>query len=189
MYGKRLIGIGWLALAMALAMALAGCNNKPHSAGNEAVPKDQTAPPVAATETQPAATPTVARTETQSAPEQPVPASLPASTYDSKPPYPVSIFVRSPEDEQPGWLKIMALANTESTASCTGRFPEQNRIEVQTSNVQQIRLHISHLPLAERKRIILRIDDQAIELARKNRDYVILERRSTGEWDITKSLP
>lgn len=185
MYGKWLIGIGWLALAMALT----GCNNKPRPSGNEAVPKNQAAPPITAAETKPAATPTVARPETQPATKEPVPASLPASTYDSTPPYPVSIFVRSPEDNQPGWLKILSLADPTAVANCTGRFPEKNRIEVQTSNVQQIRIHISHLPLAEKRRIVLRIDDQPIELARKNRDYVILERRGTGEWNVAKSTP
>ena len=185
MYGKWLIGIGWLIAAMALA----GCNNKPHSAGNEAVPKDQVAPPAKTAETKPAPPTAVTPVESQPAPLKPVPASMPASTYDSAPPYPVRIFVRSPEDEQPGWLKILSLSDTKAAATCTGQFPEKNQIEVKTNNVQQIRIHISHLPLAEKKRIVLRIDDQAIELARKNRDYVILERRGTGEWNIAKSLP
>lgn len=174
-------------LALASMFLAAGCDHKPHAPGSQPAHKDHTTMPGAGPETRPP--PPVTPADTQPAIRPPAPASLPASTYDSSPPYPVRLFVRSPEDDQPGWLKILALRDAKSTASCSGRFPEKNHIEVQTSNVHQIRLHISHLPLAEKKRIILRIDDQAIELARKNRDYVILERGRTGEWNVAKSLP
>ncbi|MBP7936615.1 MAG: hypothetical protein KA354_18390 [Phycisphaerae bacterium] len=185
MDGRSLIRIGGLVLAVALV----GCNNKPRSAGTGAAPSDQVTSPTAAAETKPFLGPAVARSASQTAARQPVPASLPTSTYDSTPPYPVRLFVRSPEDEQPGWLKILSLIDPKTTATCSGQFAVKNQIEVTTDNVRQIRIHISHLPLAERKRIILRIDDQAIELARKNRDYVIVERRTTGEWNVARSLP
>ncbi|HOW71319.1 MAG TPA: hypothetical protein PKY77_12015 [Phycisphaerae bacterium] len=185
MGGRSLIRIGGLAVAVALA----GCNNKPRSAGTEAAPSDQVTSSAAAGETKPFPGPAVARSASEPATGRPVPASLPTSTYDSTPPYPVRIFVRSPEDEQPGWLRILSLIDPKAAAACSGQFAVKNQIEVTTDNVRQIRIHISHLPLAERKRIILRIDDQPIELARKNRDYVILERRTTGEWNVAKSLP
>ena len=95
----------------------------------------------------------------------------PASTYDSKPPYPVKLYVRRPEAAQPGWLKILKLADDAQAATAAGAFPEKNRIYVDTHNVQQIQIRIGHLPLAERKRIVLQIDGQGIEIARKRREF------------------
>lgn len=146
----------------------------------------------------PTSKPTAIPAPTASAPSQPTtqpatqpatrpatqPTSQPSSSYDSKPPYPVRLYVRTPEDKQPGWLKITELADTDALAICKGEFPERNRIVVETDNVRRLRLHIGHLPLAARKRIVLRIDDQGIELAHKKRAYVFLERRSTGEWVV-----
>ncbi|MHC4442568.1 MAG: hypothetical protein ACYTF1_01165 [Planctomycetota bacterium] len=110
-------------------------------------------------------------------------ATLPASTYDSKPPYPVKLYVRKAEDKQPGWLKIVELANPDIPAKAVGTFPKQNRFYVETNNVRQISLHVSHLPLSPRGRIILQIDNQGIEISRKKgRKYVTLERRPTGQW-------
>jgi len=113
---------------------------------------------------------------------------LPASTYDSKPPYPVELHVSSPKDEQPGWLKILTLDKEEQPAAAKGQFPEQNKFVVDTQNVQRIQLHISHLPLASGKRIILRIDNQGIQIVRNNRDFVTLLRKPTGEW-VTEPPP
>lgn len=115
------------------------------------------------------------------------PASAPASTFISKPPYPVSLRVASPEDEQPGWLRVMGFFENTGSATCTGVFPEQNVIEVQTNNVRELRMHIGYLPLAPRKRIVLRIDGQAIELAHKDRRFVFFERSRTGRWEVKPS--
>ncbi len=115
------------------------------------------------------------------------PASRPASTYDSKPPYPVSLYVLDPQEEQPGWLKIVQLADDNALATCSGSFPEKNEIQVDTNNVRRLRLHIGHLPLAQRKRIVLHIDGQAMELAHKNRAFILFERSHTGQWRIVRS--
>ena len=115
-------------------------------------------------------------------------ATLPASTYDSKPPYQVKLYVRKPEDKQPGWLKILELANSDVPATAEGTFPQQNRFYVDTNNVSQVSIDINHLPLAPRKRIILQIDKQGIEIARKKgRKYVTLQQRPTGEWVVVKT--
>jgi hypothetical protein len=53
---------------------------------------------------------------------------------------------------------------------------------VETDNVQQLEVHIGHLPLAEKKRIILRIDGLGIELIRGDREFITMERRPTGAW-------
>lgn len=114
----------------------------------------------------------------------PEPETQPASSYRSEPPYPVKLYVRDPKAEQPGWLRIMELEEPGLPATADGSFPEHNRIYVDTSNVKRLRLHISHLPLAERKSIILIIDERSIQLARKKRKYVYLERSPAGLWDV-----
>jgi hypothetical protein len=130
-----------------------------------------------------------------SAPEQPAPPpethpqpAHPVSTYSNKPPYPVSLFVRDPEnpsEEQPGWLRIEQLDEEKQLATATGKFPEQNRIYVETSNVRRIRIHVGHLPLAANERIILQIDKQGMVLSRKE-PFVTLNRLPTGEWTTVK---
>ena len=168
----------WITMA-ALLVIVAGCSKqapqKPVRSQPAEIPATlpaESIPP--ATTTQPA--------ETQPA------ATQPASTYDPKPPYPVKLYVRTPDEKQPGWLKIIELANPDALATATGTFPEQNRFYVETNNVRQIRIHISHLPLAPRKRTILQIDKQGIEITRKkHRKFVILERRPTGEWVVVNT--
>lgn len=104
------------------------------------------------------------------------------SEYDPTPPYTVKLYVRDPEAKQPGWLKIMELADTSALATSVGTFPERNRIYVDTENVTRIRIHIDQLPLAPNTRIVLQIDDQPMELVRKERTHVYLERQSNGSW-------
>ena len=183
-------GIGFL--SMLLIFASSGCKQKTRPPAKKPVPPASV--PASAPATVPASTPESApatRPATKPAtlpapvgkPAKPV-ASHPASRFDSSPPYPVELYVQSPTDKQPGWLKVMSLADGEQLAVCKGQFPEKNRIYVETDNVRRLQLHIGYLPLAERKRIFLRIDKQTIELARKRRKYVVLERRVTGEWNV-----
>lgn len=107
----------------------------------------------------------------------------PESTYSSKPPYPVHLYVLDPAEEQPGWLRIEELINPNQMGELTGSFPERNKLYVDTVNVRRIRIHISHLPLAEGRRIALQLDRKGMELTRKDREYVTLELRPTGAWE------
>jgi hypothetical protein len=125
---------------------------------------------------------------TQAAPPDSQPArkpdELPPSTYSSKPPYALEIHVRSPREEQPGWVRIVQLADKNLPASVTGQFPEQNLMVVDTQNVQMLELHVGHLPMAEKKRIRLRIDGLGMELVRDKRPFVTLQRQKTGAWIV-----
>ncbi len=172
----------------AVLIAAVGC--KP-GVPRQATPATQQAAQEPSAATQPAAVTTApAAGEPSSKPaSQPAtkPATRPASTYISKPPYPVNLYVLSPEEQQPGWLTIVQLFDDKTPATCTGLFPEQNEINVDTANVRELRLHIGYLPLGERKRIVLHIDGQAIELARKHRSFVVLKRSETGRWDPLRS--
>ena len=173
----------WI-LAGATAGGLTACKR----ADRPSVPA--TSQPAAAPEagqTQPAAAATAPASAPAATQAASLPATQPVSTYVSRPPYPVNLYVRSPADPQPGWLKILKLADGQTPATCTGLFPEKNIIEVQTTNVTRLRLHGGHLPLAERKRIALRIDHQGFELAHKSRSFVILERSPAGAWRIAGS--
>lgn len=177
------------ALTAAVLLCALACNR--HS---QPPAPDKNQPADKPTATRPADTPTTKPGATT----QPVPATKPApatrpvepepvSTFDPRPPYPVKLYVRKPEDKQPGWLKIMKLTDEHAVAKAQGRFPEHNIIEIQTENVSTIRMELGYLPLAENKRVILRIDDQGIEITQRDRRFLTLERRSTGRWEVGKA--
>jgi hypothetical protein len=165
--------------AIVLAAGVSGCSRPDEG------PRTQPAPE------KPAAT-RPAPTVNGEFPAEPAPATEPASvpppsTYEDRPPYPVYLYVRDPEEKQPGWLRVEALADTAQPAFATGLFPEKNRILVDTRNVRRIGIRISDLPLTERKRIVLQIDGQGMELARKDRTWVHLERSEAGIWGSAQS--
>jgi hypothetical protein len=172
--------------AAVLAVGVAACNEKSTTEPVNTQPSELP-PPALPTLTVPESLPQPIL-DTQPSPESQPATSRPAkpeSTYSSEPPYPVSLFVESPDDKQPGWLKIEKLAEDEKLATAKGRFPEQNRIYVDTTNVRRIRIHVGHLPLAPKERLILQIDKQGMVLSRRN-PYVTLDRLPTGEWVVQK---
>ncbi len=171
-----------LACLFAGTGALIGCSERGEQKpvqGASTQTEDHAAAPKETSEVTPAKIPS----EPEPLATQPA-ATQPASTYDSKPPYPVQLYVRSPEDEQPGWLKVLELADEKQPAAVKGSFPEQNIMIVETQNVRRIQIHVGHLPLAAGRRITLRIDKQGIEILRKGREFVVLKRSLTGEWVI-----
>ena len=177
--------VPWIALAICLC-AVIGCPKRTEPKPVESQPAKTPAPrpaavPAPSSVPAPSTAPTPA---TMPVATQPM---LPPSTYDSNPPYPVALHVRSPEDKQPGWLRILSLADEKQVAAATGLFPEQNRMAIDTQNVRRLRIHIGHLPLSPRKRIVLHIDDQGIELARKDREFIVLERTPAGVWNVAKA--
>ena len=172
--------------ALLLSALAVNCNEHAQPVPAQTQPQERPAKPAAAPATSSAAAePAPEATPKPLPPEtQPEPA-LPESTYDSKPPYPVSLFVKSPDDKQPGWLKIEKLADDKQIATAAGKFPEHNRIYVDTGNVRRIRIHVTHLPLRANERVILQIDGQGMVLSR-NRPFTTLELSPTGEWVILK---
>lgn len=154
-------------------------------------PKSTEKPPV---KTQPAVvveTPPVSPTPPATQPPATLPATQPTSqpaadppcTYSPDPPYTVNLFVREPEQKQPGWLRIEALIDPDVPATATGEFPRQNHVYVQAGNVQRMEIDIEFLPLAARKSVILHLDKQVIEVFRRpDRPKLTFDRRPTGEW-------
>ena len=177
---RRLRLMALLALVAGMTFLVA-CRKKTSSPSTKPAETQPATRP--ATATAPATQPTTATAPATG----PAAVALPPCTYDSRPPYPVRLFVRKPSQDQPGWLRITELGDENDIGTCTGVFPRHNRIEIESGNVRELRLHISYLPLAEKKRIILKIDGQTMELARKRRSYVTLERGVTGAWQVAKS--
>lgn len=165
----------WCSAAM-VALIVAACNNTSSKEPVKTQPSDLP-PPAMPGETMPESP-----TETQPAT---APAAKPESTYGNEPPYPVALYVESADDKQPGWLKVEQLADDSRLATVKGRFPERNRIYVDTTNVRSVRIHVGHLPLAPNERVILQIDQQGMVLSRKN-PFVTLDRLHTGEWVVKK---
>lgn len=170
----------FLVALAALIATTAGCPKQPAAKPVESRPAGEpgTSPTTTPLTEKPAAA--------SSSPSQP-PATLPESTYDSSPPYPVKLYVRDPDQKQPGWLTVMALSNPGQLATVTGTFPEKNHIHVRTTNVQELRIQIGLLPLAARKPIALHIDEQGLELSSKPREFVTLRRSPAGLWKPVKS--
>ena len=177
----------WMAVLLCSGfVGLAGCRSKePPAAPPE---------PGEARETQQSAPSALTVEPPASRPSEPIPPPVatrpaatapakPASTYENSPPYPVNLSVRSPNDPQPGWLKILSLNNEQAAATANGVFPEKNEFTVATDNVRELRIHVGHLPLAANKRVILHIDGQHMVISRQ-RQYTTLVRQNTGEWTI-----
>jgi hypothetical protein len=146
--------------------------------------------PQQASESRPASAPHTATSPEEAPATQPATRQreeLPASTFDTHPPYTVQLYVRKPEDKQPGWLRVLALQDKDSVARAQGVFPRQNIIEVNTENIHQIQVELGYLPLAEGKRVVLRIDGQGIEITQRDRRFITLERRPTGRWEVRKT--
>jgi len=177
----RFFGL-WLTLVVAGLVGLwGGCRRKPPIPVAATLPA--TTQPSQAPPSQPASTQSASAPATAPASR---PAALPPSTYDPRPPYTVRLYVRDPAQKQPGWLRIAELADKKSTATCQGVFPRRNRIEIETTNVRRLCVDVGFLPLAPGKRLILSIDGQTMELIRKNRRRVQLERGKTGAWHVAK---
>lgn len=180
-----------LVAAGCAAILGAGCTNKseerrPSPDDGTSAPKPEVAtsrPMVESPATRPATQP-ASRPATQAA-SRPVD-DLPPSTFSTEPPYTVQLHVRKPEDKQPGWLKVLEFLDKEQTASAGGSFPEHNRIEVATVNVARLQIELGYLPLAERRRVVLHIDEQGIEITQRDRKIVTLRRSSTGKWEPEK---
>ncbi|GMV95933.1 MAG: hypothetical protein AMXMBFR83_03020 [Phycisphaerae bacterium] len=174
------------ALICALLLGGLGCTGRGSAPSAESKPSGpapaETGPAVTSRPMATTAPSPPPATRPQSAPED----ALPPSTFDTRPPYTVQLYVRKPEDRQPGWLKVLALSDESATATATGAFPEKNRIEVATANVRRIQVELGYLPLAEGRRVVLRIDNQGIEITQRGRKFITLQRRPTGEWVVER---
>jgi hypothetical protein len=189
---SRRSSAGWLGVLLAAgALAWMGCREtpKPPPELPATMPKTApAAPPEAESVAPPLTQPTAPVASRPAAAEVPRP-KLPKPQYEDVPPYRVVITVGSPDDPQAGWLHIESLADDKREAAVNGLFPEANRIRVDTNNVAELSLDLSMLPIRPKRRIILSIDNEGIELSQRHKGKIRLSRSPTGHWTVTTPIP
>ena len=125
---------------------------------------------------------------------QPVTTTKPASpTEPAAPPSPpengdrVVVRIRSLADPQRGWLRIEDIRDSAAGAWATGLLLQHdNKIVIETENVEQFSINLSKLRLNWNRRVVLRIDGRSSELMRKRRPVVHLRRSPAGSWDVVE---
>jgi len=153
---------GWAAV-LGLAAVIAGC------------PKQENAHSPAAA-TRPAVT------------SQPTPASQPAqaTTPTTSRPNHVELRIHTLTDPQDGWLRIEAIRSDAPGAWATGRFVFDNKIIIETEDVEQFSIDLSQIRINWNRRVILRINGYSSELTKKRRPVVHLRRSPAGSWEVVK---
>jgi hypothetical protein len=157
-------GFFFVLAAVALALATAGCPDS-----------DTGRPPVATTK--------------PIAPEQidataPTPAELTTQPDNGDH---VEVRIVALSDPQRGWLRIESIRDSAMGAWGTGDFlAEQNKIVIDTENVDQFTINLSKLRLNWNRRVILRIDGHSSELTPKRRPILRLRRSPAGGWKVVE---
>ena len=150
--------VPWRAVVVGLAVGVAGCRTQ--------------APPASPAEPSPPATTTPSEPVVES---QPATASAPATATA-----PVGL-----DDQQKGWLRIEKLQPDVEGGWATGDFDEKrNRISLVTQNVVEFSVDRRELPIRWDRRVLLRINAQSMELARKDRPKIRFRQSPSGAWDI-----
>jgi hypothetical protein len=88
-------------------------------------------------------------------------------------------------DSHHGWLRIDQLYDDVDGGWVTGDVDKpRNRITIETNNTRQFTMDLSTLPIRWDRLVVLRINDQTMELTRKERSRVTFEQTRTGAWDV-----
>lgn len=114
------------------------------------------------------------------------PATTATTSAPADAPEPDHIVVRIPGSRQQGWLVIDAAADSEKEAFAEARLVSPNRLVVQTRNVERLRLELGQLKGRSPSRLILRIDDQGIEITGTRGMSISLIRSKTGAWNFAR---
>ena len=119
---------------------------------------------------------------------QPAPASRPAqaTTQPASPPNHVQVRIHTLADPQDGWLRIEAIRSDAPGAWATGRFVFDNKIIIETEDVEQFSIDLSQIRINWNRRVILRINGYSSELTKKRRPLVHLRCSPTGSWEVVK---
>jgi hypothetical protein len=168
--GKRAAAL--LTLALGACVVSAGCQRQ-QAPTPMTQPTPATQPPVV--EPPPAVEPL---------PVEPLPALRkldPLQAYDRVP--------SRPEDPQRRWLRIEGRFDGERPAEAIGaitRTDQPPRIEVTTDNVSHLVLDLNRLPAGVRPGLVLRIDEQGIQITGAAGEQVELVRDSAGLWSVVR---
>jgi len=152
--------VPWRTVVVGLAVAVGGCRNQTPSARPDGTSQPAaTAPSEPAIESQPTTAPT--------------PATATATA-------PVAV-----DDQQRGWLRIEKLQPGVEGGWATGDVDtRRNRITLITQNVTEFSFDHREIPIRWDRRVLLRINAQSMELARKDRPKIRFRQSPSGAWDI-----
>jgi len=93
-----------------------------------------------------------------------------------------------PEPATPRYLAIVESIDPAKRPTVTTRIEAPRLLEVDTDNIQRLRLTREGLPLAANRSIVLRIDGQGIEWT-PNVLAIELERSPAGVWSVVRRRP
>lgn len=92
------------------------------------------------------------------------------------------VLVRDVREPQTGWLVIEQIEKEDQPASAVGTVAGPRKLIVDTKNVRLIRIELAKAGVPTRRSVILRIDDQAIEITGRYGPVARFERSRQGRW-------
>jgi hypothetical protein len=120
---------------------------------------------------------------TKPGPEAPATTTTSAPAREAEP---GRMVVRIPGARHQGWLVIDAAADSEKEAFAEARLVSPSHLVVRTRNVERLRLELGQLKGRSPSRLILRIDDQGIEITGARGMSISLIRSKTGAWNFAR---
>ncbi len=155
-----------IAAAVALLVVAAGC----HEQASPSPPPAPSQPAPQATQTAPASQPAA----TRPAATRPTPSRrrFTITNVGIKPDQPFSIVTR---------------INSQKPARILASLPSDHLLNIETINVDALRLDVLNLPRKRAGRLILHIDDQGMEITGRGSKIIYLQRTSAGTWQFTKA--
>lgn len=144
--------------------------------------------------TAPASQPKTAHVTTQEAPKpddtesaKPAKAPVPTTTQTTViTPGRIVVTVTDPNQPQRGWLVIEEIAKPGRTATAIGRIAGPRKLLVTTKNVKIIRIELPKAGLPGNRSVVLRIDDQGIEITGRRGPTARFERSLQGVWSAKR---
>jgi hypothetical protein len=85
-----------------------------------------------------------------------------------------------------GWVQVMKFFNEGDKARVEARWEGNNRITVDSHNVEYLSLDLGQLPVDRRKPVILRLDGHGIQLSSEHWPVVEFERGQAGTWHLVR---
>ncbi len=94
----------------------------------------------------------------------------------------IVVRVRDLSEPQWGWLVIEEMVESGTPASAIGVVAGPRKLVVTTNNVQGIRIDLPKAGMPSDRRVVLRIDDQGIEITGRRGPIARFERSRQGAW-------
>ncbi len=160
-----------LACCVLVISTIAGCREPP---GTTKVPVSQPQTTHTDTVDSPAPKPT-----TMTAPR-------PDDQSDQASPHRVVVMVRDPAEPQRGWLIIEEMVKSGGPASAIGTIAGPRKLVVVTKNVKALRIELPKAGMPSDRRVVLRIDNQGIEITGRRGPTARFQRSKQGAWSARR---